>query len=189
MFYKLYLWVQSLANHPKAKNYLYVISFAESSFFPIPPDVLLIPIALENQKKCFSLAFWTTIFSVLGGVLGYLVGVFALDFALRAIDFLNQRDNFEMVSDYFNEYGVLFIFIAGFSPVPYKIVAVASGLSGFNLILFILTSIVGRGGRFFLLAFLIHRWGESINELIKKYTNPIAYFCIFVLIVYLLYRV
>lgn len=189
MFTKLYLWVESLAQKKQAKKWLYGTSFIESFFFPIPIDVLLIPVCLQNIKQAYPIAFWTSVFSVLGGLFGYLIGYFAADAAHQVMALLNHQTTYLEVQKYFIQYGVIFVLFAAFSPFPYKIIAIASGIMGLNPFLFILTSIVGRAGRFFLVAFLIRIYGESINQVLRKYTNLIALIFIALIAIYFVYYV
>ena len=159
------------------------ISFIESSFFPIPPDIILIPMILAKRTKAFILASVCTIFSVLGGLFGYLIG-FALfnSVGIILVSFYDMHEYIENLKDYYNNYGVWFVLIAGFTPLPFKIITIASGLFQLNLIVFILCSFVARGCRFYLIAILLYLFGDAIKNFIDKYFNilTILFFIILV---------
>jgi membrane protein YqaA with SNARE-associated domain len=172
---RLYDWVLSWAETPYGVPALFVLAVAESSFFPIPPDVLLIALALAIPSKAFRYALWCTIGSVLGGVLGYYIG-FALwgTFEPLLIPAVFSAEKFEKVTGIYNEYGVPFVFAAGFTPIPYKVFTVAGGVAEINLPAFIATSFVGRGARFFLVAAVIRRYGDLAKDLIDRYFNLVT---------------
>jgi len=175
LFKHLYLKVLSWAEHPKATKFLFGLSFAESSFFPIPPDVMLAPMCLARPSKGFYYAFITTLASVAGGVFGYLVGMFLFDLISPMIEMLNYTEKLEHVQIWFGEWGFWAILIAGFSPIPYKLFTIAAGLMGMTFIPFVLASIVGRGARFFLVAFLLSLGGESLRNNLKNYIERIGW--------------
>ena len=164
-----------LARHPKAPWYLFILSFAESSFFPIPPDVMLIPMALGNPKKWWRLAAITTAASVLGGVAGYLIGVLAFELVEPLLHQMNYWDKYLHVKEIMTEFGVLFVFVAAFTPVPYKLITIASGVLSLNPFLFIVASIIGRGARFFMVAGLMAWGGERMEAKIKQYVEWIGW--------------
>ncbi|MEN2998529.1 MAG: YqaA family protein [Brevinematia bacterium] len=166
----LYDWVLSWADKPGGKTALYSISFAESSFFPIPPDPLLIAFCLSRHKESLKFAFFTTVFSVIGGIFGYLIGVFLFETVGKAIlNFYNYWDAYNKVKELFGIYGFAAVMIAGFTPIPYKVFTIASGSLYFNLPLFILASILSRGARFFLVATIMLFFGEKAKIFIDKY--------------------
>ena len=168
----LYNWTLEQSSKKHASWFLAFISFIESSIFPIPPDVVLIPMIIAKRTKAFILAFVCTTFSVLGGLLGYLIG-FALfnSVGIILVNFYGMNEYIENLKEYYNNYGVWFVLIAGFTPFPFKIITIASGLFQLNLIIFILCSVVARGCRFYLIAFLLYLFGETIKNYIDKYFN------------------
>ena len=168
----MYDWVLSWAETPYGVPALCVLSFAESSFFPIPPDVLLIALALSVPAKAFRFAAWCTVASVLGGLFGYFIG-YALwtTFEPYLIPRVFSQENFSYVTGQYNEYSFLAVFIAAFTPVPYKVFTVAAGVAQLNLIGFTLASIFGRGGRFFLVALVIRLLGPKARQWIDEYFN------------------
>jgi membrane protein YqaA with SNARE-associated domain len=163
LFGPLYDRVLGWAAHPKARWYLGGLSFAESSFFPIPPDVMLAPMALARPVDAWRLALLTTLTSVAGGVLGYLIGYFALDLVEPWLMSAGYWDGYLQVRGWFQTWGFWAVLAAGFSPIPYKLFTIAAGALGMFLPVFVLASIIGRGGRFFLVAGLI-RWGGAPME-------------------------
>jgi membrane protein YqaA with SNARE-associated domain len=172
---RIYEWVLSWAETPYGVPALFVLAFVESSFFPIPPDVLLIALALAVPTRAFRFALWCTVGSVIGGLFGYFIG-FALwsTFEPYLIPTVFGRDKFDMVTAKYNEYGELAVFIAAFTPIPYKVFTVAAGVAKLNLIGFTGASIVGRGGRFFLVALVIRLAGPRAKQLIDKYFNLVT---------------
>ena len=174
---RAYDWMLSLAERKLSGLWLGLISFAEASFFPIPPDVLLIPLCLGSLKKAFSFAFICSVASVLGGLAGYAIGAFAWDglspwFFQYVPGF--TEDKFARIQEWYSEWGWPLVFIAGFSPIPYKIFTVASGVLGMALWPFILASAISRSARFFLVAFLLAKFGEPMKEKIDKHFNLLA---------------
>ena len=169
---RLYNWTLVKANHKNAKWYLSLISFAESSFFPIPPDILLIPMALASKARALFYAFMCTLFSVLGGILGYAIGYFFYNsVGIYIIDFYHLENSFNIFESYYKEFGILIVLGAGITPFPYKFITIASGVFGLNIFLFIIVSIIGRGLRFYLIAILLYFFGEKIKLIIDKYFN------------------
>lgn len=169
MIRALYDWVFSLARHKNANWALAGISFAESSFFPIPPDVLLIPMVLAKRHKWIFLAVLCTISSVLGGILGYLIGAFLYQQVAEPIlNFYGYMDKFDRFSEIFANWGWWFVFIAGLTPFPYKVITISAGLAGLSLPVFIVASIVSRGIRFFVVSALLYAFGEPIRIFIEK---------------------
>ena len=169
---KTYNWTLEKAQHKNAKWYLSLISFAESSFFPIPPDILLIPMALASKAKAIFYAFICTLFSVLGGILGYAIGYFFYNsLGIYIVEFYHLENSFNIFEDYYKKFGVLIVLGAGITPFPYKFITIASGVFGLNIFLFIIVSIIGRGLRFYLIAILLYFFGEKIKLIIDKYFN------------------
>ena len=163
LFGPLYDRVLGWAAHPKARWSLGTLSFAESSFFPVPPDVMLAPMALARPVDAWRLAALTTITSVLGGVLGYLIGFFALDLVEPWMVSAGYWDGYLQVRGWFETWGFWAVLAAGFSPIPYKLFTIAAGALAMFMPAFVLASVIGRGGRFFLVAGLI-RWGGAPME-------------------------
>ena len=169
---RTYNWALEKAQHKNAKWYLSLISFAESSFFPIPPDILLIPMALASKAKALFYAFICTLFSVLGGILGYAIGYFFFNsVGIYVVEFYHLENSFSVFEDYYREFGILIVLGAGITPFPYKFITIASGVFGLNIFLFIVVSIIGRGLRFYLIAILLYFFGEKIKLIIDKYFN------------------
>lgn len=169
---RLYEWVLSWADSPFAVPALFVLALAESSFFPVPPDVLLIALALSMPTRAFYFALWCTLGSVVGGVIGYYLG-WAMWSSVESVAFnyIFTPEAFENVMTIYREHGVAFVFAAAFTPIPYKVFTIAAGVAGLNLPAFIGASLVGRGARFFLVAGLIRVFGEKAREFIDKYFN------------------
>jgi membrane protein YqaA with SNARE-associated domain len=163
VFGPLYDRVLTWAAHPKARWYLGGLSFAESSFFPVPPDVMLAPMTLARPVDAWRLALLTTLASVAGGVLGYLIGYFALDLVEPWMVSSGYWDGYLQVREWFQTWGFWAVLAAGFSPIPYKLFTIAAGALAMFLPAFVIASIIGRGGRFFLVAGLI-RWGGAPME-------------------------
>ena len=166
---KMYDWAMAIAAKSNAVWALVVISFIESSFFPIPPDIFLIPLILAQREKAFRLAFYCTVASVLGGYLGYAIG-YLLDDAILTplLTDWHMIDAFNQFKHWYNEFGAWIVFMAGLTPFPYKIVTIASGAVELNLFVFTLASIISRGLRFFFIAWLLYRWGKPMKEYIEK---------------------
>lgn len=172
---RLYNWVLGWAETPYGVPALFVLAVAESSFFPIPPDVLLIALGLAIPTKALRYALWCAIGSVLGGVIGYYLG-FALWSSVEPliIPRLFSAAKFDQVTGLYNEYGVPIVFAAGFTPIPYKVFTVAAGVAEINLPAFIATSFIGRGARFFLVAAVIRRYGAQAKDFIDRYFNLVT---------------
>lgn len=169
MLRRLYDRVLALAANRRAPVWLAVISFAESSFFPVPPDALLVPMALTRPQQAYRFALICTLASVAGGVLGYFIG-YALYEQLAAplIRFYHYEAAMQSFKDRFNEYGLWVILIKGLTPIPYKIVTITSGLTQFDFGVFVAASVATRGARFFLLAFLIRQFGPPVQAFIER---------------------
>jgi membrane protein YqaA with SNARE-associated domain len=169
MLRRLYDRVLLLAASPLAPLWLAGIAFAESSFFPVPPDVLLVPMALARPERAFRYAAICTLASVAGGMLGYLIGYALFDVLARPLLHFYHYDNaFAAFQVRFRQYGVYIILVKGLTPIPYKIITIASGAARFDFALFIAASIVTRGVRFFLTALLLRMFGESVRNFIEK---------------------
>jgi membrane protein YqaA with SNARE-associated domain len=174
MFQRLYKKCLNLAGHKNSNFYLGLVSFIESSFFPIPPDVMIIPMVIAKKKQFIKIFLIASIFSVLGGILGYLIGYLFFDLAMYVIEFYNYEDKVEnLKSNMSKGSGFLawlsILFLAGFTPLPYKAFTISSGLIAFNLPIFIIVSLVSRSLRFFIVAFLSYRFGELFTEYMNKH--------------------
>jgi membrane protein YqaA with SNARE-associated domain len=174
---RLYDWVLSWAESPWAMAALFALSFAEASFFPIPPDVLLIAMCLGASRKGFAYAGVCSVASVVGGLLGYAIGAFAWSH-LQGVFFQYipgfSPASFEGVQALYREHGVAIVFTAGFSPIPYKLFTITSGVMDLSIGPFLAASAVGRSLRFFLVAGLIYRYGDKIRHFIERYFNALA---------------
>ncbi len=186
LFTSLYDKALNWARHPKATWYLSGMSFAESSFFPIPPDVMLMPMSLATPQKAFYYAWLTTIFSLLGGLLGYAIGYWAIDLVLPLIESIGYSHRMEQVQQFFAEYGVWIIFIAGFSPVPYKLFTITAGATSMALLPFMVASLIGRGARFYLVAGLMKWGGAKMEASIRKWVDWLGWGFVLLLVLYLL---
>ena len=171
---RLYLWVIGFAKSPHATTALAALSFAESSFFPIPPDVLLMPLALGNRRKAWWFAAVCTVASVLGGILGYYIGVLAWDslqgFVYAYVPSFDAA-KYAQVEGLYNRWGILILFAAAFTPIPFKVFTIVGGVMHQALVPFVLVATIGRGLRFFLVAALMWKFGEKIVPFIDKYFN------------------
>lgn len=185
---RLYDKTLVLASHKQAPAYLGVLSFSEAVFFPIPPDAMLIPMVLADKAKAWRLAALTTITSVSGGVLGYLIGTYMYEsVGLWLVEFYRMENNFSVIQQWYREYGIWMIFAAGFLPIPYKVFTVASGVFSMALIPFVIASTLGRGIRFYLVAALAYWSVDSVNSLVRKYPYHIGWGVILVLVIGLVY--
>ena len=189
IFSTLYAKAMNWARHPKAPWFLGGLSFAESSFFPVPPDVMLAPMSLAKPKKAWYYASLTTITSVLGGILGYFIGVFAFDMIEPILHNYGYYDRYELAKSWFEAWGFWAIFLAGFSPIPYKIFTIASGVVGMAFLPFVIASFVGRGLRFFMVAGLMAWGGEPMEKKLHKYMDIIGWIIVgLVIVLWLIYR-
>jgi membrane protein YqaA with SNARE-associated domain len=198
MFNALYKKFLNLASHKSSKYYLAIVSFIESSFFPIPPDVMVIPMVISKKSDYIKIFLITTIFSVMGGMLGYFIGAFFFDIGNQIMSFygyedkLNNLKNNLVNSDGFYAWlGILFL--AGFTPLPYKVFTIASGLIGFNILIFILISLISRGLRFFIVSYLSYKFGDIFTEFMNKhgsksFTAIGILFVIVGIIIYLIFK-
>ena len=174
MFQTLYKKCLELAAHKSSNFYLGLVSFIESSFFPIPPDVMIIPMVIAKKNEFIKIFLIASIFSVLGGILGYLIGYLFFDLSIYVIEFYGYEDKVENLKVSMSE-GSSFLawlsilFLAGFTPLPYKAFTIASGLIGFNLPVFIIVSLISRSLRFFIVAFLSYKFGELFTLYMNKY--------------------
>ncbi|MCH9696965.1 MAG: DedA family protein [Gammaproteobacteria bacterium] len=175
MFRSLYDKVLGWARHRHAQYYLAMLSFAESSFFPIPPDTMLAPMVLAQPHKALRFALITTLFSVLGGIFGYILGFFAMEFIEPALHHLGYWEKYLTAQSWFEEWGVWVVFLAGFSPIPYKLFTICGGAMNMALAPFVLASAIGRGARFFMVALLIRLGGQRFETMLRKHIDLIGW--------------
>ena len=174
MFIQLYNKCLKLAAHKNSNYFLGAISFIESSFFPIPPDVMIAPMAIAKKKDFLKIFLIATIFSVLGGIFGYLIGAYFFDFAMSIVNFYNYEDNVIDIKVALSQGNgfytwLIILFLAGFTPLPYKVFTIASGLISFNLLIFVLISIISRGLRFFIVSYLSSKFGDAFTNYMHRY--------------------
>ncbi len=169
MFRRIYDFMIRLAEHPRSLHALAVVSFAESSFFPIPPDVMVIPMVLARPAMAYVIAAVCTVFSVIGGMAGYAIGFFLYDtMGQWLINLYGLQEAAAQYQHWYAEWGLALILIKGLTPIPYKLVTIASGAAHFDFLTFVLASIVTRGARFFIIAALLKRYGEPVRTFIEK---------------------
>ncbi len=174
MFQSLYKKCLNLAAHKSSNLYLSIVSFTESSFFPIPPDVMIIPMVIAKKKEYFKIFLIASIFSVLGGIFGYLIGYLFYDLAINIIEFYGYENKVENLKTSLSQGSGFFawmsiLFLAGFTPLPYKAFTIASGIIAFNLPVFIVVSLISRSLRFFIVAYLSYKFGELFTEFMEKH--------------------
>ena len=172
---KIYKKLLSLAEHQHAKRYLALVAFTESSFFPIPPDVMVVPMVLAKPSDWWRIALTCTLFSVIGGVAAYFVGSLLFETAaMPLIQFYGYQNNVSEFNEMYQYWGGWAVFLAGLTPFPYKIITIASGMAQLNLALFIGLSVLSRGLRFFVFSFLLYYFGDKIRDLLEKYFGIIT---------------
>ena len=175
MLKRLYNWILHWAETPYGTWALFILAFTESSFFPIPPDVLLIALAISIPKKSFKYALVCSIGSVLGGGFGYLIGLEFMEFIGQPIiDFYGVNDKYHYIQQLYNRYDAWAVAVAGFTPIPYKVFTIAAGACKIKLSTFFLASILSRSARFFIIGGLIYAFGPSIRSFIDRYFNILA---------------
>lgn len=169
MLRRLYDWVLSLADHPQALWVLALVAFAESSFFPIPPDVLMIPMILARPSRAFVIAAVATVASVIGGFFGYFIGAVLFDsLGHPLLEFYGKAAQFDEFAARYNDYGAWAVLIAGVTPFPYKVITIASGVTHLSLPVFAISSLIARALRFFIVAALLWKFGAPVKEFIEK---------------------
>ncbi len=189
IFSPLYDRVMAWSRHRHAPWYLGGLSFAESSFFPIPPDVMLAPMSMAKPRQAWWFAALTTVTSVLGGLLGYLIGHFAFELITPLVtEGGRYAESFAAAETWFRTWGVWAIFIAGFSPIPYKIFTISAGVLHMALIPFLIASAVGRGARFFLVAALMSWGGERMESTLRTYVDRIGWITVLLIVLVVLLR-
>lgn len=184
-----YEWFKERSHGAHAKFWLATLSFSESSFFPIPPDVLLIAILLTNAKRWIYYALFTALFSVLGAIVGYFIGYFFFGIlGEKIINFYNLKNEFISVSQMFSNNSFWVMFTAAFTPIPYKIFVLTGGFFKVNFLMFLVGSIVGRSARFLFVSYVIKRFRMGIAKTIFNYFNIITYSAVFLIALFVLYR-
>ena len=188
IFSSLYNRAMKWSRHPHAPRYLAGLSFAESSFFPIPPDVMLAPMSLASPNRAWYFAALTTLASVVGGLLGYAIGLFAFDLIEPYLHDLGYWQGYLTAQRWFDEWGFWAIFIAGFSPIPYKVFTITAGVISMTLLPFVLASAIGRGARFFMVAGLMAWGGERMEQALHRYVDILGWVVVvvFVLVIFFL---
>ena len=190
MFKKFYDKSIELASNKRSNLYLGIVSFIESSFFPIPPDVMIVPMVLAKKSSYLKIFLIATIFSVLGGIFGYLIGYLFIDLAMYVIEFYNYENKvLKLKMDLSQGSGMVIwlgtLFLAGFTPLPYKVFTITSGLIGFDIMAFVIISLISRGLRFFLVSFLTFKFGEKFVSFIEQkgavWSSAIGIIIIFVI--------
>ncbi len=191
LFSGLYDKVMQWSKHPHAERYLAGLSFAESSFFPVPPDVMLAPMALSRTEKAMRYAFITTLASVAGGMFGYAIGYWFFDIIQPLISGGGRwEQHYITTKEWFDKWGFWAIFIAGFSPVPYKVFTITAGIMGMLFLPFVIASAIGRGARFFLVAGLMKWGGKEMEQKLKYYIDFLGWFVVIAgVITYIIYKI
>ncbi len=170
MIRRLYDWTIALSAHPRALSALAIVAFVESSFFPIPPDILMIPMMLARPSRAWIIALVATIASVAGGLFGYFIGAALFDALGQPIfDFYGKAEAADAFNQRFNDYGAWAVLVAGVTPFPYKVITIMSGWTGLSLPVFVVSSVIARGLRFFVLAALLWKFGPPIRTFVEKY--------------------
>lgn len=178
LFDRVMLW----SAHRHAPGYLFGLSFAESSFFPIPPDVMLAPMSLARPDRAWHFALLTTLASVLGGMLGYLIGMFAFEMIEPLLHSAGYWEKYLQTRQWFADWGIWVIFIAGFSPIPYKVFTITAGVVGMVFLPFVIASAVGRGARFFMVAGLMKWGGPAMQQTLRQYIDRLGWLMILAII-------
>ncbi|MCU7944158.1 MAG: DedA family protein [Candidatus Thiodiazotropha sp. (ex Cardiolucina cf. quadrata)] len=187
LFSSLYARTMQWSRHPHAPAYLAGLSFAESSFFPIPPDVMLAPMSMAQPNQAWFFAGLTTLASVIGGMLGYLIGMYAFDLVQPWLHSLGYWEGYLNTKAWFGEWGFWAIFLAGFSPIPYKIFTITAGVIGMAFLPFVVASIIGRGARFFLVAALMAWGGARMEKVLHRYVDRLGWILVIAFLVLIIY--
>ena len=192
MFKTLYKKCLSLAAHKNSNFFLGIVSFVESSFFPIPPDVMIIPMVIAKKKNYLKIFLIASIFSILGGIFGYMLGYIFLDVGMNVIEFYGYENRVNSLKNNLSQgEGFLawlsILFLAGFTPLPYKAFTIASGLIGFNILIFIIVSLISRSLRFFLISYLSYKFGDLFTEFMDKHGSK--WFTVFGLLLVLIFGI
>ncbi|MEW8431189.1 MAG: DedA family protein [gamma proteobacterium symbiont of Ctena orbiculata] len=187
LFSSLYARTMQWSRHPHAPAYLAGLSFAESSFFPIPPDVMLAPMSMAKPNQAWFFAGLTTLASVCGGMLGYLIGLYAFDLVEPWLHSWGYWEGYLAAKEWFGKWGFWAVFLAGFSPIPYKIFTITAGVIGMAFLPFVVASTIGRGARFFLVAALMSWGGERMERALHRYVDRLGWILVVVFLVLIVY--
>ena len=183
MVRKVYDWMLAMSASPNAMWFLALVAFAESSFFPIPPDIMLIPMVLAMPAKAWRIAAVATVSSVLGGYFGYGIGVFFFDLIAKPIlSFYGYMQQFDVFKDYYHQLGAWIVFGAGITPFPYKVITIANGVVHLDLVTFTIASVIARGMRFYLVAWLLKKYGAPMKIFIEKHLGMLSILFLILLI-------
>ena len=192
MFNKLYEKSLKLAAHKRSKIFLAIISFAESSFFPIPPDVIIVPMVIAKKNDYLKVFLIATLFSALGGLLGYFIGLYFFEIGMSVVEFYGYEEKLINLKEGLSKGSGLYIwlatlFLAGFTPLPFKVFTITSGMIGFNLFIFFLICLISRGLRFFIVSYLSYKFGDPFNRFMK--TNAAKWFTLLGVLIVLIFAV
>jgi len=192
MFNKLYQKSLNLASHKRSKIFLAIVSFMESSFFPIPPDVMIVPMVIAKKKDYLKIFIVATLFSTLGGVLGYFIGLYFVDIGMSVIAIYNYEDKVLNLKDNLTSGAGLYIwlatlFLAGFTPLPFKVFTITSGIIGFNLFIFLIICLISRGLRFFIVSYLSFKFGDTFSKFMR--TKAATWFTILGILIVIIFGV
>ena len=176
MFRAMYDWVLRMAHHRHALRALAAVSFAESSFFPIPPDAMMVPMVIARRNQAYLIAAICTAASVVGGMFGYFIGMFLMESVGQwVVNLYHLQGKVDAYTAAYNEYGAWIILLKGLTPIPFKLVTIASGIAHFNFALFVILATITRGARFFIIAALLRRFGEPVQAFIEERLNLFAW--------------
>ena len=192
MFNELYEKSLKLATHKSSKIFLAIISFAESSFFPIPPDVIIVPMVIAKKNDYLKVFLIATLFSTLGGLLGYFIGLYFLEIGMSVVEFYGYEEKLISLKENLSKGSGFYIwlatlFLAGFTPLPFKVFTITSGMIGFNLFIFFLICLISRGLRFFIVSYLSYKFGDPFNRFMK--TNAAKWFTLLGVLIVLIFAV
>jgi len=192
MFNKLYEKSLKLAAHKSSKIFLAIVSFAESSFFPIPPDVMIVPMVIAKKNDYLKVFLIATLFSALGGLLGYFIGLYFFEIGMSVVEFYGYEEKLINLKESLSKGSGLYIwlatlFLAGFTPLPFKVFTITSGMIGFNLFIFFLICLISRGLRFFIVSYLSYKFGDTFNRFMK--TNAAKWFTLLGVLIVLIFAV
>ena len=192
MFNKLYEKSLKLAAHKRSKIFLAIISFAESSFFPIPPDIMIVPMVIAKKNDYLKVFLIATLFSALGGLLGYFIGLYFFEIGMSVVEFYGYEEKLINLKEGLSKGSGLYIwlatlFLAGFTPLPFKVFTITSGMIGFNLFIFFFICLISRGLRFFIVSYLSYKFGDTFNRFMK--TNAAKWFTLLGILIVLIFAV
>ena len=192
MFNKLYEKSLKLAAHKRSKIFLAIISFAESSFFPIPPDVIIVPMVIAKKNDYLKVFLIATLFSALGGLLGYFIGLYFVEIGMSVVEFYGHEEKLISLKENLSKGSGFYIwlatlFLAGFTPLPFKVFTITSGMIGFNLFIFFFICLISRGLRFFIVSYLSYKFGDPFNRFMK--TNAAKWFTLLGILIVLIFAV